>query len=80
MLAKCAFAALLATVSAQCTLPADLPADTAFAAGNPAECVLGARALPSAPCSHRPHPRAGKLFPLSRAELTRAALPMSLRR
>ena len=33
-------ALLLGLGSAQCTLPAALPADTAFAAGNPAECEL----------------------------------------
>ena len=35
----------LALARAQCTLPADLPAGTQFAAGNPAECVLGAPAV-----------------------------------
>ena len=35
----------LALARAQCTLPADLPEDTQFAAGNPAECVLGAAAV-----------------------------------
>ena len=58
MLAKaCALALLAATTKAQCTLPAELPADTAFVAGSPAECVLGARErLSSGPSC--PHPRA----------------------
>ena len=38
--------AVLGAASAQCTLPAELPAATQFADGNPAECVLGA-------CAHR---------------------------
>ena len=39
-------AAALPLCSAQCTLPAALPEDTAFAAGNPVECVLGAPSSP----------------------------------
>ena len=36
-----AVAGLVGSAAAQCTLPAALPEDTQFAAGNPAECVLG---------------------------------------
>eukprot|EP01043_Picozoa_sp_COSAG02_P074985 COSAG02_NODE_15253_length_1189_cov_2.739450_1_plen_117_part_00 len=44
-----AVAGLVGSAAAQCTLPAALPADTQFAAGNPEECVLGkAECAPSA--------------------------------
>ena len=33
--------ALVGHVSGQCTLPGELPADTQFAPGQPANCVLG---------------------------------------
>ena len=49
---------LVGGAAAQCTLPEALPADTQFAAGNPAECELGERThlhacLPSV-CMVRP--------------------------
>ena len=58
MLARlAAAAALLPLCAAQCTLPATLPVDTAFAAGNPAECVLGASPTGiNAAAPHPPHP------------------------
>ena len=36
---------MVSAASAQCTLPAELPAATQFAGGNPAGCVLGAAVL-----------------------------------
>ena len=37
---------MVSAASAQCTLPAELPAATQFADGNPADCVLGAYVWP----------------------------------